>query len=368
MNAEIVRLIHGDEHPEGPGFIEEVVPTTVSGTHAAHRQFVDIGSRVDVDDPTGLLDLKGADHDPRVHLPDDADEGPPGDPVALGDPRDGRLRARHQHRGAPRAVGGRRPETDAIAAEVPLLHHTWYFVAATYDPGSGDATIRQQAVVNPYNGRLGKVAPFDHTSHVRQKLRVKALGGERPFRFGGALMEAEVRGTFNELRYNGKIDRCGVHGRVLSDAELDAIAAGGEPPADGLVARWDTAAGYGEQRHRRRRPRHRAERAARPRRAPADPRDDGLELGGQQDDWRLAPEQYGGDLLPRRRRHRLPAGSRPSRGRCRRARAAAATPRGITAGEHEDHIPFFVRPAGEAEGEDPAARRRRTRTSPTRTR
>ena len=29
-------------------------------------------------------------------------------------------------------------ETDAIAAEVPLLHHTWYFVAATYDPGCGD--------------------------------------------------------------------------------------------------------------------------------------------------------------------------------------------------------------------------------------
>ncbi len=53
VNAEIVRLIHGDEHPEGPGFIEEVVPTTVSGDHAAHRQFVDIGSRVDVDDPTG---------------------------------------------------------------------------------------------------------------------------------------------------------------------------------------------------------------------------------------------------------------------------------------------------------------------------
>ena len=103
-------------------------------------------------------------------------------------------------------------ETDAIAAEVPLLHHTWYLVAATYDPGSGDATIRQQAVLNPYNGRLGKVAPFDHTSRVRQKLRVKVQGGARPFRFGGALMQAEVRGEFNELRYNGKIDRCGVHG------------------------------------------------------------------------------------------------------------------------------------------------------------
>ena len=34
VSAEIVRLIHGDEHPEGPGFIEEVIPSTVSGSHA----------------------------------------------------------------------------------------------------------------------------------------------------------------------------------------------------------------------------------------------------------------------------------------------------------------------------------------------
>ena len=58
--VEIVRLIHGDEHPEGPGFIEEVVPSSLSGTHPVRRQFIDIGARVDVDDPQGLLDLQGS--------------------------------------------------------------------------------------------------------------------------------------------------------------------------------------------------------------------------------------------------------------------------------------------------------------------
>ena len=29
--VEVVRLIHGDEHPEGPGFIEEVIPSALAG-------------------------------------------------------------------------------------------------------------------------------------------------------------------------------------------------------------------------------------------------------------------------------------------------------------------------------------------------
>ena len=92
----------------------------------------------------------------------------------------------------------------------------------------------------------------------------------------------------------------------------------------------------------------------------------GWNWDGRQDDWRLAPEQYGGidfhdDAVTDCRWEptfswTVPAGTRSG---CYAAR--------VTAGEAEDHIPFFVRP-GEAEGEDPAARRRRTRTWPTRTR
>src|SRR3954452_24739653 len=202
ISAEIVRLIHGDEHPEGPGFIEEVVPSTVSGTHAARRQFVDVGSRVDVDDESGLLDVRGPITLHAFIFPTTPMKG-----------RQAILARWAIHETAGYGLGinaagrlefwvGDGKETDAIAAEVPLMHHTWYFVAASYDPSSGDAAIRQQAVVTPYNGRLGKVAPFDHTSLVRQKLRVKPLEGARRFRLGGAVMHAEVRGTFNELRYN----------------------------------------------------------------------------------------------------------------------------------------------------------------------
>ena len=63
------------------------------------------------------------------------------------------------------------------------------------------------------------MAPFDATSRVKQKLRLRPKAGDRPFRWASATMQAEVRGTFSELGFNGKIDRFGVHARLLSDEE-----------------------------------------------------------------------------------------------------------------------------------------------------
>jgi N,N-dimethylformamidase len=343
VDAEIVRIIHGDEHPDGPGFVEEVVPSDTAGSYPVRRQFVDSGSRADVDDPQGLLDIAGPVTIHAFVYPTTPMKG-----------RQAILSRWAIHETAGYGLGintaghlefwvGDGDETDAIAAEVPLVHHTWYFVAATYDPGPGAATIFQQAVVNPYNGRLGKVAPFDHRSRVRQPLRVKPKGGDRPFRFAGALMHADVRGLFNELRFNGKIDRCGVHGSVIGEAELEAMAGGAEPPAAGLIARWDTSAGYGPDgiddvirdvgpnglhAHGK----HRPVRAM-----------TGWNWEGRHDDWRVAPEQYGGihfhdDAVTDcgwepTASFTVPAGARSG---CYALRVSAA--------DGEDHIPFFVRP------------------------
>ena len=44
--VQIVRLIHGDEHPDGPGFVEELIAADVNGTQAVRKQFVDTGNAV----------------------------------------------------------------------------------------------------------------------------------------------------------------------------------------------------------------------------------------------------------------------------------------------------------------------------------
>ncbi|MGA0209926.1 MAG: LamG-like jellyroll fold domain-containing protein, partial [Candidatus Nanopelagicales bacterium] len=291
--VDIVRLIHGDEHPDGPGFIEEVVPATCSGEHAVKKQFVDVGNAVVFVDPAGKLDLTGPFTLWSFINPTTPDKGRQ---VVMG------KFALHETAGYALGIDahgrlafwvGNGTDTDEIVSPVPLIHHTWYFVAASFNPRSGEAIVMHQAVVNPYNGRLGKVAPFDHRAVVEQKLRVKPRASSSSFMWGAAQNSATVRGLFREFSFNGKIDRSGVIDGALSVKELEALAK--DPMTyPGAIATWDTTEGYGPdgiddlvrdvsgsgidgvgiQR---------------PVRAMT-----GYNWSGKHDDWRVSPGEYGG--------------------------------------------------------------------------
>src|SRR5688572_29630664 len=56
--ATVVRLIHGDTNPAGPGFLEEEIGSDVDGEYPARFQATDCGSCVVVDDD-GALHLAG---------------------------------------------------------------------------------------------------------------------------------------------------------------------------------------------------------------------------------------------------------------------------------------------------------------------
>ena len=64
---------------------------------------------------------------------------------------------------------GQGNEVDYLQAEVPLMAHMWYFVAATLDAKTGRATLYQEGVGNRYNSFLGKVVPY--------RLPLACLGG-----------------------------------------------------------------------------------------------------------------------------------------------------------------------------------------------
>ncbi len=58
--ADIVRLIHGDTNPAGPGFKEDPIETAANGEYPARYQPIRAGSYVIVSDPDGKLDLSGS--------------------------------------------------------------------------------------------------------------------------------------------------------------------------------------------------------------------------------------------------------------------------------------------------------------------
>ncbi|MSZ57233.1 MAG: LamG domain-containing protein, partial [Actinobacteria bacterium] len=243
-HVEIVRLIHGDEHPDGPGFIEEVIASSVAGDHPVKKQFVDVGNAVVVDDPADYLALTGPLTIHAYIFPTTPNKGrqvllgrfslTESAGYALGINGEGRLTF----------WVGDGSDTDEITSQVPLMHHTWYFVSASFDPRSGKALLHQEAVVGPYNGRLGKVAPFDHRSSVEQKLRIKPKSATTPFMWGAASNSAPIRGSYKDFTYNGKIDRSGVFDRALTIDEMKAVHAG-QHLSPGPLVNWDTAEGYG---------------------------------------------------------------------------------------------------------------------------
>lgn len=246
--AQFVRLIHGDEHPDGPGFIEEEIDHPINGTWPVKRQYTQLGSYLVVDDPDNKLSLDG---DLSLHcyifptLPKrgmrqcimgrydvKTNEG-----YCIGINGNGYLEF---------WVGDGK-EIDYVVTELPLVKNVWYFIAATFDRKTGKATIYQEGVSNRYNSLLGKAVPYTYNSHVQNKFRFAQKNrADVPFMMAGGLDNHVQRGDFVADTYYGKIDRPGVCDRVLSRAELDAICAGGVAPEGSVAAYWDTTAGYSE--------------------------------------------------------------------------------------------------------------------------
>ena len=295
-DAQFVRLIHGDEHPDGPGFMEEEIDHPINGTWEVKKQFTQMGSFLVVDDPENRLSIDGDLSLICYIFPTLAKKGTRQCILGRWDARtnEGYCIGINPRGYLEFWVGDGR-EVDYVVAELPLVDRVWYFVAASFERKSGTATIYQEGVRNRYNSLVGKVAPYDFRSHVQTTFRFAQKNREDvPFMMSGGLDNHVLRGNFVSDTYYGKIDRPGVCNRVLTREEMDAICAGGTPPADAIAAYWDTTAGLsddgightvvdvGPHSLNARGVNH-------PVRAMT-----GWNWSGKNDCFRLAPEEYGG--------------------------------------------------------------------------
>ena len=245
VELQLVRLIHGDENPEGPGFVEREVDAPVNGTHAVARQHTQLGSFVRVADPEARLATSGpftlwAYIWPRT--PDDGRQGI----LTRWSIADGRGYALSiAESGALEFQLGNGDITGVLEADIPLIARQWYLVAASWDPESGEATLYQEPIENRYNNLLSKIVPLPRSCHLSARLEVNPGAADADFFWAATQDRFGERGAFASQLYNGKIDRAGVAGAVLGRDALDrAREAGGAPAADAVIAALDTTAGY----------------------------------------------------------------------------------------------------------------------------
>ncbi|NNG05476.1 MAG: LamG domain-containing protein, partial [Inquilinus sp.] len=228
--AAIVRLIHGDANPDGPGFRADPVASTIEGGYDGRFQEIRAGSYVAVPDHPALRDLasftvaamiwptlpgsgrqaliaKGG-HAARAGFSLDLDEAGALSLTLVDDD------------------GG----TVALSSGKPMLARHWYLAAAAFDAESGRVTLVQRP--------LKRFALTDDEATTTAETAIRPANSGTPLTIAAGIAEIDDRGPRTAAHYDGKIDSPMLFGRALGLAELNGLF-GPSASREGLVAGWD---------------------------------------------------------------------------------------------------------------------------------
>ena len=236
--ADIVRLIHGNENPKGPGFKEELIETPANREYAGRHQVLHTGSHVLVPDDQLLRSLSSFTLQAWVYAttPQKGTQGlltkwsaTEGVGYGLVIEDDGGLAL---------WLGDDAGHVERVQSPKPLQALGWYFVAATYEAETGQVRLRQEPITG---------WPQDPSRVVVERsTSVRGVGSrDVPFLIAGywegSGSERVVGGHFN-----GKIDSPRLFSRALSQEELESLKEGVSPQTldEGLIAHWDFTAEF----------------------------------------------------------------------------------------------------------------------------
>lgn len=257
-DAKLVRLIHGDTNPEGPGYKEEEIAAPFDRTYKGRNQKIHGGSYVIVP------------HDARMTVesftiqafvfPTTPTKGPQGILTKwTGDTGYGLFIDENAHLALRIGAGG---TVRTIASGKPLLRKVWYLAAASYDARTGAVRLYQEPVVTSANGGLGMALlhPAEETTaEISGSCDIAPGANDAPFLMAAATKvpasgrsicgahykEATAPVELPEQcdTYNGKIDRPRLAAAALDKSEIDALARGFKGCPAGLrravVGAWD---------------------------------------------------------------------------------------------------------------------------------
>ena len=256
--AKLVRLIHGDTNPDGPGYKEEEIAAPFDGNYTGRNQKIHGGSYVIVP------------HDERMSVssftiqafifPTTPTKGRQG--ILTKWVNDTGYGLFVDDDGCLAVCIGDGNQVHMLSSGKPLLRKVWYLAAASYDAESGAMHLYQEPVVTSANGGLGMALlhPAEETSaEVSDSCSTRPGANDAPFLMaastevsnsGRSICGAHYKEALTPVglpeqcdTYNGKIDRPRLTAAALGKHEIDALARGFKGcPADlrrSVVGAWD---------------------------------------------------------------------------------------------------------------------------------
>ncbi|MFG0233344.1 N,N-dimethylformamidase beta subunit family domain-containing protein [Achromobacter sp. 413638] len=229
--ARLVRIIHGDMNPAGPGYKEAHVPSSIEGRHDGREQRIHCGSWACVDGNRHFARLRSMTLQAIVWPTRPG--GRAQTIMSLWNPDAGQgVRLDINARGELEAVLAQGGRTETVASGKPMLAREWYSVALSIDAQEGVLTLHQV----PHR----VYARVDDRVRVQQRRTAPALDGQTLLAFAATPAPAGGR-IIGTALMNGKIDRPRLSARALDEAEIRAL----EDPSfqgmrtAGVVGVWD---------------------------------------------------------------------------------------------------------------------------------
>lgn len=226
--VELVRLIHGDPNPAGPGFKCERVASGVDGAYRGRVQPITPGSYVLVEANPIVERLASFTVGAWVWptTPDKGRQtivalglaGTPGFRLAIDDAGHLELELSGQ----------------TVRLQATLLERRWHFVWAGYDGQTGRCILGQRASVE-WPGEQGSDAQETVLAHHL------VIGYHAPLSIAGACTSGSPHRPAAAF-YNGKIDNPWLFSRLIDAEEIHALASSCDPVArPDCIAAWDFA-------------------------------------------------------------------------------------------------------------------------------
>ena len=232
--AEVVRLIHGDANPKGPGVKHESVATPVSGEYPGRLQELHRGSFVVVTDTSALDYTDGLTLQAWI-CPSTPDKGVQGILTQWSDSEQaGYGLFIDGDRGLGLWVGDGQGQVEKVQSGKALTPSQWYFVAATYEVKNGRVELYQEPLTQ---WSLDESRSVDGDFVAQRGVVV----GPTPLLMAAYSKQADAPPTHVAGHFNGKIDRPCLFGRALDPSEIEFLKDGrpSDDVGESLLAVWD---------------------------------------------------------------------------------------------------------------------------------
>ena len=282
-SLDFVRIVCGDPDPRGPGLDLVPAPSPLDGEHPGRFQPIDAGSYVRVDDTSGLPD--GGSFALGAFIWPTAPRG--GRQAVLAwwsEPDRSGFALEIDERGALRLRLGTGERVFDAAGPESLLGRCWYFVAASFEAGTGGIRVGWTALEAQAGAPGESSASLDCAAW-------RAPPPGTPLLVGAHRARPSHGRWMSGAHYNGKVERPVLTGAAPGLARLRAIAERPTSAAahDNLLGAWDFSAGIEGTAVTDRGPHARHGHTVNlPARGVT-----GRTWDGGVADWRSAPEQYG---------------------------------------------------------------------------